>query len=246
MNQPNVLDIRNLDVRYGSIAALKGVSLKVNKGELVALIGSNGAGKTTLLKTISGLLAPNTGEILFEGQSTKALKPHQVTALRIAHSPEGRKVFAQQSVKDNLLLGAYPRFRKEGRKAIDQKIDYVYSIFPRLKEREEQLSGTLSGGEQQMLAIGRALMLEPKLLLLDEPSMGLAPVIIDEVFKVIRQLKETGEMTILLVEQLAFRALQVADTAYVLEQGLIRLSGSGRELLGNPEVQRAYLGSKKG
>ncbi len=241
-----MLEISNLDVRYGSIAALKGVSLSVKKGELVALIGSNGAGKTTMLRTISGLLKPVAGDITFEGQSITKLKPHQVTALRIAHSPEGRKVFAQQSVKDNLLLGAYPRFRKEGRKVIDQKIDYVYSIFPRLKEREGQQSGTLSGGEQQMLAIGRALMLEPKLLLLDEPSMGLAPVIIDEVFQVIRRLKEAGEMTILLVEQLAFRALQVADNAYVLEQGLVKLSGTGSKLLTDPEVQRAYLGAKKG
>lgn len=240
-----MLEISNLDVRYGSIAALKGVSLSVKKGELVALIGSNGAGKTTMLRTISGLLRPAAGDISFEGQSITKLKPHHITALRIAHSPEGRKVFSQQSVKDNLLLGAYPRFRKEGRKVIDRKIDEVYSIFPRLKERETQQSGTLSGGEQQMLAIGRALMLEPKLLLLDEPSMGLAPVIIDEVFQVIRRLKETGEMTILLVEQLAYRALQVADNAYVLEQGLVKLSGPGSTLLTDPEVQRAYLGAKK-
>ena len=240
-----MLEIRNLEVYYDSIAALKGVSLSVPKGQLVALIGSNGAGKTTLLRTVSGLMKPKAGDILFEGQSTSRLKPHQITALRIAHSPEGRKVFAQQSVKDNLVLGAYPRFRKEGRKVIEQKIDYVYSIFPKLKERQEQLSGTLSGGEQQMLAIGRALMLEPKLLLLDEPSMGLAPIIIDEVFQVIRRLKETGEMTILLVEQLAFRALQVADQASVLERGKIRLSGAGKDLLGNPDVQRAYLGAKK-
>lgn len=239
------LNVENLEVRYGSIAALKGVSLSINKGELVALIGSNGAGKTTLLKTISGLLRPAAGDISFEGHSIKSMKPHKITALRIAHSPEGRKVFAHQTVKDNLLLGAYPRFRSEGRKAVDRKIDYVYSIFPKLKERESQLSGTLSGGEQQMLAIGRALMLEPKLLLLDEPSMGLAPIIIDEVFQVIRRLKDTGEMTIFLVEQLAYRALQVADTAYVLEQGLIRLSGPGHVLLGNPDVQRAYLGTKK-
>lgn len=239
-----MLEIKNLEVGYGSIKALKGVSLGVKKGELVALIGSNGAGKTTMLRTISGLLTPTSGDILFEGQSITKMKPHKVTGLRIAHCPEGRKVFAQQSVKDNLLLGAYPRFRKEGRKVIDQKIDHVYSIFPRLKERETQQAGTLSGGEQQMLAIGRALMLEPKMLLLDEPSMGLAPVIIDEVFQVIRRLKET-EMTIFLVEQLAFRALQVADTAFVLEQGHIKLSGPGQELLGNPEVQRAYLGAQK-
>jgi branched-chain amino acid transport system ATP-binding protein len=240
-----MLNIENLSVRYGNITALNGVSLNVNKGELVALIGSNGAGKSTMLNTISGLLKPAAGAILFEGKPLTGLKPHQVTALRIAHSPEGRKVFAQQTVKDNLLLGAYPRFRKEGRKVVDDQMEKIFEIFPKLKERESQQSGTLSGGEQQMLAIGRALMLNPRLLLLDEPSMGLAPVIIDEVFNVIQRLKKT-EMTILLVEQLAYRALQVADRAYVLEQGKVKLSGAGKDLLHDPEVQRAYLGAKKG
>lgn len=240
-----MLDIKDLNVRYGNITALNGVTLNVNKGELVALIGSNGAGKSTLLRTISGLLKPAAGSIVFEGKSLTSLKAHQVTALRIAHSPEGRKVFAQQTVKDNLLLGAYPRFKTEGRKVIDQEMEKVYEIFPKLKERESQQSGTLSGGEQQMLAIGRALMLNPRMLLLDEPSMGLAPVIIDEVFKVIERLKKS-DMTILLVEQLAYRALQVADRAYVLEQGTIKLSGPGKDLLHDPEVQRAYLGTKKG
>jgi branched-chain amino acid transport system ATP-binding protein len=240
-----MLEIQNLVVRYGNITALNGVTLNVQKGELVALIGSNGAGKSTMLRTISGLLKPTSGSVQFEGNSLTALKPHQVTALRIAHSPEGRKVFAQQSVKDNLLLGAYPRFRQEGRKVIDEQIEKIYEIFPKLRDRQAQQSGTLSGGEQQMLAIGRALMLNPRLLLLDEPSMGLAPVIIDEVFQVIQRLKKS-EMTILLVEQLAYRALQVADRAYVLEQGQVKLSGAGKELLHDPEVQRAYLGAKKG
>jgi branched-chain amino acid transport system ATP-binding protein len=239
-----MLNVKDLVVRYGNITALSGLSLEVKAGELVALIGSNGAGKSTLLRTISGLLKPAAGVIQFEGKPLTGLMPHQVTALRIAHSPEGRKVFARQSVKDNLLLGAYPRFRKESRKKIESELDKVYEIFPKLKERQDQQSGTLSGGEQQMLAIGRALMLNPRLLLLDEPSMGLAPVIIDEVFSVIQRLKQT-DMTILLVEQLAYRALQVADRAYVLEQGAIKLSGPGKDLLHDPEVQRAYLGAKK-
>lgn len=237
-----MLVVNNLDVRYGNIRALKGISLEVKQGELVSLIGSNGAGKTTLLRTISGLLKPTEGGITFEGKPISSLKPHQITALRIAHSPEGRKVFAQQSVKDNLLLGAYLRFSKDGKKAINDQMEKVFNIFPRLRERQDQQSGTLSGGEQQMLAIGRALMLDPKLLLLDEPSMGLAPVIIDEVFKVIEELKKNTDITILLVEQLAFRALKVAERAYVLEQGVIRLSGTGKDLLVDPEVKKAYLG----
>lgn len=240
-----MLEIKDLKVNYGNITALSGVSLEVERGELVALIGSNGAGKTTLLRTISSLLKPTHGQILFEGQSLVALKPHLVASLRIAHSPEGRKIFAQQTVRDNLLLGAYLRFRKEGRKVVEQQMEHVFTIFPKLLERQLQLANTLSGGEQQMLAIGRALMLKPKLLLLDEPSMGLAPIIIDEVFQVIRRLKEEGQTAILLVEQLAYRALTLADRAYVLEQGKIRLTGSGRELMVNPEVQRAYLGAKK-
>lgn len=240
-----LLKVQNLEVNYGNISALKGITLDVAQGELVALIGSNGAGKTTLLKTISGLLKPVAGDILFENQSLIGTPAHRITAKGIAHSPEGRRVFAQQSVKDNLLLGAYPRFRKEGRKAVEESLDKIYAIFPKLKERSSQLSGTLSGGEQQMLAIGRGLMLNPRLLLLDEPTMGLAPVIIDEVFAVIQRLKESQAVTILLVEQLAYRALKVADRAYVLEQGLIRLQGTGKDLLTDPDVQRAYLGAKK-
>ncbi len=241
-----MLDIEDLEVRYGNIVALNGISLNVKKGELVSLIGSNGAGKTTLLRTISSQLKPTRGNISFEGQSLPRLAAHKVTALGIAHSPEGRRVFATQSVRDNLLLGAYPRFKKEGRKAIEKEMGHIYDIFPKLRERQLQQAGTLSGGEQQMLAIGRAMMLKPRLLLLDEPSMGLAPVIIDEVFEVIKRLRDSGETTILLVEQLAYRALKVADRAYVLEQGKIRLEGRGPDLLTNPEVQSAYLGAKKG
>jgi branched-chain amino acid transport system ATP-binding protein len=240
-----MLEVRNLDVRYGNIAALKGVSLSVRRGELVAVIGSNGAGKTTMLRAISALHQPRSGEIEFEGTSLVGLSAHKVPGLGIAHCPEGRKVFAQQSVRDNLVLGAYLKAWHGGKQAIASQIERVFAVFPRLRERQDQVAGTLSGGEQQMLAIGRALMSSPRLLMLDEPSMGLAPVIIDEVFRVIRALHDSGETTVLLVEQLAFRALQVADRAYVLEQGSIRLTGTGKELLGHPDVQHAYLGAKK-
>jgi branched-chain amino acid transport system ATP-binding protein len=240
-----MLEISDLQVRYGNISALRGVSLSVKKGELVSVIGSNGAGKTTMLRTISSLLKPVVGKIEFEGKSLIGFPPHKVTGLGIAHCPEGRRVFAQMSVHDNLILGAYLKSFSEGKKAVNAKIDKIFEIFPKLKERREQISGTLSGGEQQMLAIGRALMSSPKLLLLDEPSMGLAPVIIDEVFKVIRALRDSGETTVLLVEQLAYRALQISDRAYVLEQGAVKLTGKGSELLGNPDIQRAYLGAKK-
>jgi branched-chain amino acid transport system ATP-binding protein len=240
-----ILEVKDLEVRYGNIVALRGVSLQVNKGELVAVIGSNGAGKSTMLRTISGLLNPAGGDVLFSGRSIARMPAHKVTALGIAHCPEARRIFGQQSVHDNLLLGGYLRARKDGRKSLDKKIDEIFAIFPILRDRQKQLAGTLSGGEQQMLAIGRALMSSPKLLMLDEPSMGLAPVIIDEVFKVIKRLRDSGEVTVLLVEQLAYRALGVADRAYVLEQGTVRLSGRGTDLLDNPLVQRAYLGAKK-
>jgi branched-chain amino acid transport system ATP-binding protein len=240
-----MLEISDLAVSYGAIAALKGVSLSVGKGELVAVIGSNGAGKTTMLRAVSSLLRPLAGKILFEGRPLVGVPPHQVTSFGIAHCPEGRKVFAQQSVRDNLVLGGYLKARSGGIKAIAPQLEKVFDVFPRLRERQQQVAGTLSGGEQQMLAIGRALMSSPKLLMLDEPSMGLAPVIIDEVFRVIRALHDSGETTVLLVEQLAFRALQIADRAYVLEQGSVRLTGKGAELLGHPDVQRAYLGAKQ-
>jgi branched-chain amino acid transport system ATP-binding protein len=240
-----LLTVEELVVDYGKIRALRGLSLRVAKGELVAVIGSNGAGKTTTLRTISGLLRPTSGSIVFDGASLVGLSPHQIVARSIAHVPEGRRVFAGQSVRDNLLLGAFLRLRRGEKHAVEEDIEKMYQIFPRLKEREKQQAGTLSGGEQQMLAIARALLSRPKLLLLDEPSMGLAPVIIDEVFRLIEQLKASRETTLLLVEQLAYRALEVADRAYVLEQGTMRLSGTGRELMGNEEVRRAYLGARK-
>jgi branched-chain amino acid transport system ATP-binding protein len=241
----DLLTIQELVVDYGKIRALKGLSLRVAKGELVAVIGSNGAGKTTTLRTLSGLLRPTSGSITFEGASLVGLSPHQIVARSIAHVPEGRRVFANQSVRDNLLLGAFLRLRRGEKQAVDEDLERMYLTFPRLKEREKQQAGTLSGGEQQMLAIARALLSRPRLLLLDEPSMGLAPVIIDEVFRLIEQLKTSRDTTMLLVEQLAYRALEVADRAYVLEQGVVRLEGPGRELMGNEEVQRAYLGARK-
>ncbi|GAC1336300.1 MAG: ABC transporter ATP-binding protein [Myxococcales bacterium] len=241
----DLLAVEGLVVDYGKIRALKGLTLRVAPGELVAVIGSNGAGKTTTLRTLSGLLRPTSGSIVFEGTSLVGLSPHQIVARSIAHVPEGRRVFAGQSVRDNLLLGAFLRLRRGEKQAVEEDIEKMYRTFPRLKEREKQQAGTLSGGEQQMLAIARALLSRPKLLLLDEPSMGLAPVIIDEVFRLIEQLKASRETTMLLVEQLAYRALEVADRAYVLEQGSVRLSGTGRELMGNEEVRRAYLGARK-
>ena len=238
-----VLSVEGLTVDYGRIRALHGLSLHINEGELVAVIGSNGAGKTTTLRAISGLLAPTEGKVLFEGQPLVGVAPHDILGRGVAHVPEGRKVFAQQSVHDNLLLGAFLRLRRGEKKAVDEDIEKMFATFPRLKERRTQLAGTLSGGEQQMLAIARALVSRPKLLLLDEPSMGLAPVIIDEVFALIERLKKAGGTTILLVEQLAWRALEVADRGYVLEQGRIRLEGTGAQLLKDDGVRRAYLGA---
>lgn len=240
-----VLEIKDLVVNYGKVTALKGISLDVHEGELVAVIGSNGAGKTTTMNTISGLLSAASGDVLLHGKSISKIPAHAVAALGISHVPEGRKVFASMSVKDNLLLGAYLRIRKGEKKQVMSDIDHIYTIFPRLKERQTQQSGTLSGGEQQMLALGRALVSKPKLLLLDEPSMGLAPVIIDEVFKLIDNIKQRGDMTIFLVEQLAYRALEVANRAYVVEQGRISLTGTGKELITNPDVRKAYLGAGK-
>ncbi len=241
----DLLTVTDLVVDYGKIRALKGLSLRVAKGELVAVIGSNGAGKTTTLRTLSGLLKPTSGTITFDGKSLVGLRPDQIVLRNVAHVPEGRRVFSGQSVRDNLLLGAYVRLRHGDSAAVEDDIERMYQIFPRLKERVNQQAGTLSGGEQQMLAIARALVAKPRLLLLDEPSMGLAPVIIDEVFGLIERLKAARETTILLVEQLAYRALEVADRAYVLAQGAVQLSGTGRELMGNEEVQRAYLGARK-
>jgi branched-chain amino acid transport system ATP-binding protein len=238
-----LLSVEQLVVDYGAIRALKGISLQVGQGELVAVIGSNGAGKTTLLRTLSGLQRATSGRASFAGESLLGRSAHKVVAAGVAHVPEGRRVFAQQSVRDNLLLGAYLRLRKGDKAGVQEDLERMFQTFPRLRERQAQAAGTLSGGEQQMLALARALLSRPKLLLLDEPSMGLAPVIIDEVFRLIEQLKARRETTLLLVEQLAFRALEVADRAYVIEQGSIQLSGTAKEVLADPGVRRAYLGA---
>ncbi|MDP3822621.1 MAG: ABC transporter ATP-binding protein [Burkholderiales bacterium] len=234
-----MLKITDLRVNYGAIEALKGVSLEVQAGEVVTLIGGNGAGKSTLMRAISGLEPAAGGSIAFEGANLATVPAHRRVGLGIAQSPEGRQVFADQSVRDNLVLGAY--LRADGDAAIGADIDAQFATFPRLQERQHQLAGTLSGGEQQMLAISRALMAGPKLLLLDEPSLGLAPLIVKEIFGVIRALKARG-VTILLVEQMANQALKVADRAYVLKTGQITSSGSARELLNDPAVREAYLG----
>ncbi len=236
-----MLEVADLVVNYGPVRALHGVSVRVDEGKTVCVIGSNGAGKTTLLRTISGFLKPISGTIAFSGQSIVGEKPHKIARLKVAHVPEGRHVFPDQSVSDNLLLGAFSRRGSSPRNEIESDYESVFEIFPRLKERRKQLAGTLSGGEQQMLAIGRALMLRPKMILLDEPSMGLAPLLIDEVFRRLRDLKTRG-ITMLLVEQLAYRALEVADYAYVIENGKIQLEGPSNVLQNDPRVREAYLG----
>ncbi len=238
-----MLVVRDLCAGYGLSEVLAGVSLEVKAGTVVALIGANGAGKTTTMRAISGLLAPSRGEVLLDGAPVHGLGAARIARLGLAHSPEGRKVFAPLTAEDNLLLGAYrtlPRFFGFRRRAADD-LDRVYALFPRLAERRRQLAGTLSGGEQQMLAIGRALMARPKVMLLDEPSMGLAPVIVQEVFETIRRLKAEGT-TMLLVEQFARSALEVADHAYVLERGTIAVSGTPAELQRDERVLAAYLG----
>ncbi len=239
---PPLLEIHNVHVYYGRIQALKGVSLEVNEGEIVALIGANGAGKTTLLRAVSGLLTPHEGDIRLDGRSVVGLPPERLVALGVAHVPERRQLFTTMSVIDNLILGAYHRYRSgDSREAIRKDLETVFEIFPILRERQQQRAGTLSGGQQQMLAIGRALMARPRLLLLDEPSLGLAPLLVRELFRVIAQLRDRG-VTILLVEQNARAALRVADRAYVLETGTVALSGTAAALLADPEVQRSYLG----
>ena len=234
-----LLHIDALQVRYGAIEALKGISLQVQAGEVVTIIGGNGAGKSTLMKAISGLEPACAGSIRFAGQDITRVPGHQRVALGIAQSPEGRQVFADQSVRDNLVLGAY--HRKATAAEIEADIQAQFTAFPRLRERQDQLAGTMSGGEQQMLAIARALMAKPKLLLLDEPSLGLAPLIVKEIFGIIRGLKTQG-VTILLVEQMANQALSVAGRGYVLETGRITLQGLGRALRRDPQVRAAYLG----
>ncbi len=236
-----MLKIKDLHVSYGGIRALKGVSLEVRAGEIVTIIGANGAGKSTLLNPISGFLRPTAGDILYKGQKL-AKRPDLVVQSGICHVPEGRLIFANLSVLDNLRLGAYLRADK---KAIRDDMDKVFVLFPRLKEREQQMAGTLSGGEQQMLAMGRALMTQGELILMDEPSLGLAPLLVKTVFEIIETIRSMGK-TILLVEQNAFKALAVADRAYVLEQGRIVTSGPVAQIAGDPAVRAAYLGSKSG
>jgi branched-chain amino acid transport system ATP-binding protein len=241
-----LLTIRNINTYYGQVHALKNVSLHMFEGEIVTLIGANGAGKTTILNSICAITPVRGGEILLAGVPIHGLAPDRIVARGISQVPEGRQVFKPLSVEDNLELGAYLRFRKrEGRGAIRQDIDEIYALFPRLKERRRQAAGTLSGGEQQMLAIGRALMAKPHLLLLDEPSMGLAPLMVQEIFSVIERLRREKGTTILLVEQNAKAALKMADRGYVLETGKVILEGLSVELLENKEVQRAYLGKEK-
>ena len=232
------LTVENLDVFYGAVHALKGLSLHADAGEIVTLIGANGAGKTTLLRSISGLVPARTGRVSFEGRDITRLPAHEIVGLGISQSPEGRMVFANLSVEDNLELGAY---RRRDREAITEDRDRIYVLFPRLLERRKQLSGTLSGGEQQMLAIGRALMSRPRLLLLDEPSLGLAPLLVREIFKTIREIN-AGGTTVLLVEQNAHMALSIAARGYVLETGHVRLEDLAANLLKNDEVRSAYLG----
>jgi branched-chain amino acid transport system ATP-binding protein len=233
-----ILEAKNLDVFYGSIHALHGISFEVNKGEIVTLIGSNGAGKTTTLRSISALNRAQGGEIVYQGKPITNLKPHQIVKLGISHVPEGRKIIGSLTVQENLMMGAYIRSDKAG---IQESMEDVFTRFPRLKERAKQLGGTLSGGEQQMLAIGRGLMAKPDLLLLDEPSMGLSPILVDEIFDIIASINKLGT-TILLVEQNAFMALQIAQRGYVLETGRIVLSGPSERLRADEQVRAAYLG----
>ena len=235
-----MLKLESVSISYGAIQAVRDVSIDVPRGEVVTIIGANGAGKSTLLKSIVGLEPVAGGRISFDGQDITKTPAHRRTGMGVALSPEGRGVFSDQSVRDNLLLGAYSKKSDSAR--TEQKIEQFFELFPRLKERQEQFAGTLSGGEQQMLAIARALMSEPKLLLLDEPSLGLAPLIIRDIFNTIRALRETG-LTILLAEQMANQALGVADRAYVLETGSVTLQGKGSDLLKDPKVRAAYLGT---
>jgi len=230
--------LRDVRVFYGAIQAVKGVSFDVNQGELVTIVGANGAGKTTTLRTISGIYRPTSGSITFEGKDLTALPSHDIVALGISQAPEGRLIFGSLTVRDNLMLGAT---RRTDRSGINQDLEYIFSLFPVLGERIAQSGGTLSGGEQQMLAIARALMAKPRLLLLDEPSLGLAPMLVNRIFAVISRLKETG-VTILLVEQNARKALEIADRAYVMETGRVILEGDARALAANPEIEKAYLG----
>jgi branched-chain amino acid transport system ATP-binding protein len=233
-----LLELDGVNAFYGRIQALRNVTIQVEKGEVVALIGSNGAGKTTTLRTISGLMHPNTGTIKFEGRDISHIRPSRIVGLGISQSPEGRRLFPRMSVIDNLFMGAYTRTDRAG---ITTDMDRVFKLFPRLQERRSQIAGTLSGGEQQMLAMGRSLMAQPKLLMLDEPSLGLAPILVETIFSIVREINAQGT-TVLLVEQNAHKALEVAHRGYVLETGVVVQTGRGTDLLASEEVQKAYLG----
>ena len=233
-----LLEIETVDAFYGRIQALRGVTIRVERGEVVALIGSNGAGKTTTLRTVSGLMHPLAGTIRFDGRDITRTPPSRIVEMGISQSPEGRRLFPRMTVIDNLLMGAYTRNDRAG---IQADMDNVFKLFPRLQERRTQIAGTLSGGEQQMLAMGRALMAKPKLMMLDEPSLGLAPILIETIFNIVREINSQGT-TVLLVEQNANKALEVANRGYVLETGVVVQEGTGRELLASEEVQKAYLG----
>ena len=233
-----LLEIKDLEVNYGVIKAIKGVSFDVNEGEIIALIGANGAGKTTILHTITGLIQAKKGSIVFDGKELTKTPPHKIVSMGLAHVPEGRRIFQQLSVLENLKLGAYTRKDKS---EIASTLKMVYERFPRLEERKNQVAGTLSGGEQQMLAMGRALMSKPRIILMDEPSMGLSPLLVSEIFDIIKVINESGT-TVLLVEQNAKKALSIADRAYVLETGKITLSGDAKDLINDESVKKAYLG----
>lgn len=233
-----MLEVKDIEVFYGMIQAIKGVSFEVNEGEVIALIGANGAGKTTILHTITGLLSPKNGSIIFEGQDISKIPAHRIVSLGMAHVPEGRRVFADLTVYENLKMGAYTRTDK---KEIEETLEMIYSRFPRLKERKNQLAGTLSGGEQQMLAMGRALMSQPRIIVMDEPSMGLSPILVNEIFDIIQKISADGT-TVLLVEQNAKKALSIANRAYVLETGKIVLEGDANTLMNDDSVKKAYLG----
>ena len=233
-----LLEIKDLEVNYGVIKAIKGVSFDVNEGEIIALIGANGAGKTTILHTITGLIQAKKGSIVFDGTELTKTPPHKIVSMGMAHVPEGRRIFQQLSVLENLKLGAYTRKDKS---EIASTLKMVYERFPRLEERKNQVAGTLSGGEQQMLAMGRALMSKPRIILMDEPSMGLSPLLVSEIFDIIKVINESGT-TVLLVEQNAKKALSIADRAYVLETGKITLSGDAKDLINDESVKKAYLG----
>lgn len=236
-----MLKLTSVHISYGHITALKGIDIDVKRGEIVCLIGSNGAGKTTTLMTISGILKPTAGDIIFENSSIAGLQPHDIVRKGISQSPEGRRIFPRLSVLENLEMGAYSLYQKSQRSNVKNNIEKIFSLFPLLKERKKQMGGTLSGGEQQMLAIGRALMSNPKLLLLDEPSLGLAPIMASKIFKTIKEINSKG-VTVLLVEQNAKAALRLSDRGYVIENGIVKFTGSSEELLHSDLVKKAYLG----